>query len=70
MRYREGTFPGETLPPPEPAIFAGAAVLGLLMGVLLALLGLRARLAWLAVWGAGLVVASLAYLVAFATGAV
>ena len=40
----------------------GAAVFGLALGIGFVYAGLRARQYWLAIWGAGLVIASLAYL--------
>lgn len=40
----------------------GAAVFGLVLGISFVYAGLRAKQYWLAVWGAGLVVASLVYL--------
>ena len=40
-----------------------AVVLGLLIGIVLFALGRRGRIMWLTVWGGGLVLVSVAYLV-------
>lgn len=61
MRYRIGTSPEEA-GSPELLIFAGAAAFGLVIGVGFVVFGWRGRQMWLTVWGAGLVLASLAYL--------
>lgn len=68
MRYRIG----EELPQPGPPISGEmlifAVVLGLLIGVTLFVLGWRGRQLWLTVWGCGLVLSSLIYLVSFSLG--
>jgi hypothetical protein len=61
MRYRIGSEPGEAASP-EGIVFAGAAALGLAVGIGIAVLGWRGRQLWMMAWGTGLVVASLAYL--------
>ncbi|MBD3670292.1 MAG: hypothetical protein HUJ29_05915 [Gammaproteobacteria bacterium] len=43
-------------------MIAGTALFGLLIGILLFMAGLRARIYWLPLWGGGLALASLAYL--------
>ena len=63
MRYREGM---ESELANKHAVsdgmLSGTAVFGLIIGIGFVIAGLRARQYWLAVWGSGLVLASLAYL--------
>lgn len=63
MLYREGTEaanqPHHQLVEP---MHIGTVVLGLMIGVILYTMARRARIIWLAVWGVGLVAASLAYM--------
>jgi hypothetical protein len=68
MRWREGTPIDQIGSSPEAGIFAFAAVLGLLIGVGFVVLGSYGRQRWLAIWGGGLVVASIYYLGAFGLG--
>jgi hypothetical protein len=61
-RYRIGETPetgGDHL---TENLQTGAAVFGLAMGIGFVYAGLRGKQYWLAIWGAGLVMASLAYL--------
>jgi hypothetical protein len=62
MRYREGTIvnPDSHSQLIEP-MHMGTVVLGLMIGIALYTMARRARILWLAVWGGGLVAASLAY---------
>lgn len=68
MRYRIG----EELQQPGPLIsgesLVFAVILGLLIGVILFGLGLRGRQMWLTVWGGGLVLVSVVYLVSVSLG--
>ena len=61
MRYREGETPH--LPALDETMFIMAAVLGLLMGFGFVLLGIKVKRHWLTIWGGGLVLSSIAYLV-------
>lgn len=62
MRYREGTLAdAQTHNPLLEPMHMGTVVLGLMIGVTLFIMARHARLLWLKVWGAGLVVASLVY---------
>jgi len=68
MRYRIGEKPGELGPPITDNMTIGTAVFGLLLGAGFVVAGIRGRQLWLAIWGGGLVVASVAYLAAVALG--
>ncbi len=61
MRYRIGTDPEQARQEVDGMI-VGSAVFGLFTGVIFVVAGMRARQFWLAFWGAGLVLASSAYL--------
>lgn len=61
MRYREGDSP-DNLSTLDDTMFMGAAALGLLMGTGFVIAGIKAKQYWLAIWGAGLVVASIVYM--------
>lgn len=61
MRYRIGTDP-EQAQQEVGGMIVGSAVFGLFTGILFVVAGVRARQFWLAFWGAGLVLASSAYL--------
>ncbi len=64
MRYREGD--SAQIPSPlDESMFTGGAVLGLLMGIGFVITGIKAKQSWLAIWGAGLAISSLVYLVFF-----
>ena len=61
-RYRIGETPetgGDHL---TENLQIGAAVFGLVLGIGFVFAGLRARQYWLAIWGGGLVIASILYL--------
>lgn len=62
MRYRIGTDPQQAQEQVDGMI-VGSAVFGLFTGIGFVIAGVRARQFWLAFWGAGLVLASSAYLV-------
>ena len=63
-RYRIGEDPElmSTVDANDSGLIIGTAIFGLATGVGFVIAGLRARIYWLVVWGAGLVIASLAYL--------
>lgn len=61
-RYREGETPETGADHLTENLQVGAAVFGLLVGIGFVYAGIRARQYWLAIWGAGLVIASLVYL--------
>jgi len=62
MRYREGSIADAQSHSQlfEP-MHMGTVLLGLMIGFILYTMARRAGIVWLAVWGAGLVAASLAY---------
>lgn len=62
MRYREGESPG-SVPSLDETMFIMGAVLGLLMGIGFVITGIKAKRHWLTIWGSGLVLTSVAYLV-------
>jgi hypothetical protein len=68
MRYRIGETSQQVGPPISGEMLVFAVVLGLLIGIVLFGLGLRGRIMWLTVWGGGLVLASVTYLVSFFLG--
>mgnify|MGYP000201850419 CR=1 FL=1 len=61
MRYRIGSDPQQAHEQVDGMI-VGSAVFGFFTGVVFVVAGIRARQYWLAFWGAGLVLASSAYL--------
>ena len=68
MRYRIGEEIQQAGPPISADSLVFAVVLGLLIGVALFGLGLRGRIMWLTVWGGGLVLVSVVYLVSVSLG--
>lgn len=62
MRYRIGTEPGAEGYPLDQGVFTGMAVLSLAIGIGFVFAGLRSRHYWLAIWGTGLSLSSMAYL--------
>ena len=68
MRYRIGEEFQQAGPPISSESLVFAVVLGLLIGVALFGLGLRGRIMWLTVWGGGLVLVSVVYLVSVSLG--
>lgn len=63
MRYREGPTPGSLGAPAGIEMLVFTAVLGLIIGLVCLAMGWRGRFLWLRVWGLGLTVASVGYLV-------
>ncbi len=68
MRYRIGEDPQQIGPAISGEMLLFAVVLGLLIGITLFVLGRRGRQLWLAVWGGGLVLASVIYLFSVSLG--
>ena len=68
MRYREGETPDNIGSPVSGDMLIFGAIIGLLIGVVLSIAGIRGRQIWLAFWGGVLVVKSVAYLAASALG--
>jgi len=68
MRYRIGETSQQVGPPVSGEMLVFAVVLGLLIGIVLFGLGRRGRIMWLTVWGGGLVLVSIVYLVSFSLG--
>lgn len=63
MRYREGETPGDLGSPVEME-FTGVGIFGIVLGTGFVIAGVRARQYWLALWGAGLTLSSIAYVAA------
>ena len=61
-RYRIGETPETGVDANDSPLIIGTAVFGLFTGIGFFIAGLRARMLWLTLWGAGLTIASLAYL--------
>jgi len=70
MRYRTGEELHQSGPPISVGVLIFAVVLGLLIGVSLFVLGWRGRQMWLTVWGGGLVLPSVAYLITASLGVI
>jgi len=68
MRYREGQeIPDHIAPHIGDGSMAFASILGLFIGIILSILAKKGKQLWLLVWGIGLVIASIFYLVFIAT---
>lgn len=63
MRYREGIEVDGKPAQVNETMLVGTAGFGLLTGLLMLIAGIRARLLWMIVWGAGLGIASLTYVI-------
>lgn len=61
-RYRIGETPETGADKLSEYLLTGAAVFGLMLGIGFVIAGLRGKQYWLVIWGAGLVLASIAYL--------
>jgi hypothetical protein len=68
MRYRIGESPDAPGPSPDQGPLLATAVLSLLIGVGFVIAGIRSRHYWMAIWGSGLSLCSIAY-IAFVGGA-
>lgn len=62
MRYRIGSDPQQARDQVD-GMTVGSAIFGFFTGIVFVVAGIRARQFWLVFWGAGLVLASSAYLV-------
>ena len=67
-RYREGEIPGQLGPPVFDYLSAGTAAYSVLLGIGLVIAGRRFKQLWMVVWGAGLVVVSLGFVLALTLG--
>ena len=63
MRYRIGEAPGELGEPVGHGVLVGGAILSLVIGIGFIFVGLRSRHYWMSIWGTGLSLCSVAYLV-------
>ena len=63
MRYREDGLPIDQTLATADDMYMFTVVLGLAIGVILTWLGVKGRQIWLTFWSAGLIVASIAYIV-------
>jgi hypothetical protein len=63
MRYRIGETPGEQGFAADLWVFNGLAILSFLLGIGFVLAGIRSKHYWLSIWGAGLSLSSVIYLV-------
>jgi len=67
MRYRIGESLDAPGPSPDAGPLLAAAVLSLLIGIGFVIAGIRSKHYWMAIWGSGLSLCSIAY-IAFAGG--
>lgn len=63
MRYRIGETAGQPGQPVGEGILTGGAVLSAVVGIGFVVAGLRSRHYWMSIWGTGLTLSSLIYLV-------
>ncbi len=68
MRYRIDQAAQQAAGSSTESFIVGSVFLGLIIGVILVLVGMRGRQYWIAAWGGSLVVASVLYLGAAALG--
>jgi len=62
-RYREGETPNVAGDPLTQDVFIAAAIFGLLLGIGFTIVGWKAKQYWLAIWGAGLGICSVVFLI-------
>ena len=62
MRYRIGEAPGEAGMGTDQGFFLAIALLSLAIGIGFVWAGIRSRHYWMAIWGAGLALASIVYI--------
>ena len=68
MRYREGQeIPDNIAPIIGDGSMVFAAILGLFIGIILTLLARKGKQLWLLIWGSGLVLVSIVYLIYIVT---
>ena len=65
MRYRIGEQPTDSGTPLDQGAFTSIAVLSFLIGIVFVVAGMRSKHYWLAIWGSGLSICSVVYLVLF-----
>ena len=63
MRYRIGETPNQPVMSLDQGAFLLLAILSLAIGVGFVLAGMRSRHYWMAIWGTGLAVSSLGYII-------
>ncbi|MCK5481337.1 MAG: hypothetical protein KAJ06_09325 [Gammaproteobacteria bacterium] len=63
MRYRIGETPGEQGFAADLGVFNGLATFSFLLGIGFVVAGIRSKHYWLSIWGAGLSLSSVVYLV-------
>ena len=63
MRYRIGETPEESTLALDQGVFTSMAVLSLVMGMGFVLAGMRSKHYWMATWGTGLTLSSIAYII-------
>lgn len=68
MRYRIDQTAQQAAASSTDSFIVGSVFLGLIIGVILVLAGMRGRQYWIAIWGGSLVAASIMYLGAAALG--
>jgi hypothetical protein len=63
MRYRIGETPAEAVMSLDQGAFLAIALLSLVIGVGFVFAGKRSRHYWMAIWGTGLALSSLGYII-------
>ena len=63
MRYRIGETPAEAVISLDQGAFLAIALLSLVIGVGFVFAGKRSRHYWMAIWGTGLALSSLGYII-------
>jgi len=63
MRYRIGETPGEQVTALDQGAFLTIAALSLIIGIGFVMAGMRSRHYWLAIWGRGLALSSIGYII-------
>jgi hypothetical protein len=63
MRYRITDNPDELAPPLDQGSFLAIAVLSLFIGIGFIVAGMRSKHYWMAIWGTGLSLSSIAYII-------
>ena len=63
MRYRIGETPDESTLILDQGVFTSMAILSLVMGIGFVFAGIRSKHYWMATWGSGLTLSSIAYVI-------
>ena len=63
MRFRIGETPNEPLMSLDQGAFLAIALLSLAIGIGFVFAGIRSRHYWMAIWGTGLALSSLGYII-------